>query len=181
MATTAAPRGGDKNLKIFSGTAHPDFAHRVCVELGVPLSAARHFRFSDGEIGLSLDESVRGADVYVIQPTCAPANENLMQLLVMTDALKRASARRVNAVMPYFGYARQDRKARPREPITAKLVANLLTSAALLLLPLGPAVDVALTCPPDAQCAVGNGFRDDGAGRGRRAVPQRHGGHKHGV
>ena len=127
MATVTVPRDGDKKLKIFSGTAHPDFANRVCVEIGVPLSAARHFRFSDGEIGLSLDESVRGADVFVIQPTCAPANENLIQLLIMTDALKRASARRVSAVMPYFGYARQDRKAKPREPITAKLVANLLT------------------------------------------------------
>jgi len=116
-------------VKIFSGTAHPDFANRVCAELGVKLSAARHFRFSDGEIGLSIDESVRGADVFVIQPTCAPANENLFQLLIMADAFKRASAHHVSAVIPYFGYARQDRKARPREPITAKLVANLLTQS----------------------------------------------------
>lgn len=118
---------GMKDLKIFSGTAHPDFAKRICSELGVRLSAARHYRFSDGELGLSLDESVRGADVFVVQPTCEPANDNLIQLLIMSDAFKRASAYRVNAVIPYFGYARQDRKTKPREPITAKLVANLLT------------------------------------------------------
>ena len=116
-----------KDLKIFSGTAHPDFAKRICSELGVRLSAARHYRFSDGELGLSLDESVRGADVFVVQPTCEQANDNLIQLLIMSDAFKRASACRVNAVIPYFGYARQDRKTKPREPITAKLVANLLT------------------------------------------------------
>ena len=116
-----------KDLKIFSGTAHPDFAKRICSELGVRLSAARHYRFSDGELGLSLDESVRGADVFVVQPTCEPANDNLIQLWIMSDAFKRASAYRVNAVIPYFGYARQDRKTKPREPITAKLVANLLT------------------------------------------------------
>lgn len=116
-----------KDLKIFSGTAHPDFAKRICSELGVRLSAARHYRFSDGELGLSLDESVRGADVFVVQPTCESANDNLIQLLIMSDAFKRASAYRVNAVIPYFGYARQDRKTKPREPITAKLVANLLT------------------------------------------------------
>ena len=118
---------GMKDLKIFSGTAHPDFAKRICSELGVRLSAARHYRFSDGELGLSLDESVRGADIFVVQPTCEPANDNLIQLLIMSDAFKRASAYRVNAVIPYFGYARQDRKTKPREPITAKLVANLLT------------------------------------------------------
>lgn len=116
-----------KDLKIFSGTAHPDFAKRICSELGVRLSAARHYRFSDGELGLSLDESVRGADVFVVQPTCEPANDNLIQLLIMSDAFRRASACRVNAVIPYFGYARQDRKTKPREPITAKLVANLLS------------------------------------------------------
>lgn len=115
------------DLKIFSGTAHREFADRICSELGVPLAQARHFRFSDGEIGLSLDESVRGADAFVVQPTCAPANDNLMELLIMADALKRASAHHVNAVIPYFGYARQDRKAKPREPITAKLIANLLS------------------------------------------------------
>ncbi|GHS85627.1 ribose-phosphate pyrophosphokinase [Synergistales bacterium] len=120
---------GVKDIKIFSGTAHPDFAKRICSELGVRLSAARHYRFSDGEIGLSIDESVRGSDVFVIQPTCSPANDNLVELLIMVDAFKRASASRVNVVTPYFGYARQDRKSKPREPITAKLVANLITNS----------------------------------------------------
>lgn len=114
-------------LKIFSGTAHPEFSQRISKEIGVPLSDLKHYRFSDNEIGVSLNESVRGADVYLIQPTCSPANENLMQLLIMADAAKRDSAHYVNAVIPYFGYARQDRKAKPREPITAKLVANILT------------------------------------------------------
>ena len=114
-------------LKLFSGTAHPEFAQRISEELHTPLASLKHFRFADGEIGVSLDESVRGADVFIIQPTCYPVNENIMQLLVMADAMRRASASYVNAVIPYFGYARQDRKAKPREPITAKLVANLLT------------------------------------------------------
>ena len=114
-------------LKIFTGSAHPDFAQRISSELNVPLSDAKHYRFADGEIGVSLNESVRGADVFIVQPTCSPVNENIMQLLIMADAMKRASAHYVNAVIPYFGYARQDRKAKPREPITAKLVANLLT------------------------------------------------------
>ena len=114
-------------LKIFSGTAHPEFSQRISKEICVPLSDLKHYRFSDNEIGVSLNESVRGADVYLIQPTCSPANENLMQLLIMADAAKRDSAHYVNAVIPYFGYARQDRKAKPREPITAKLVANILT------------------------------------------------------
>jgi ribose-phosphate pyrophosphokinase len=120
---------GVKDLKIFSGTAHPDFVKRICSELGVRLSAARHYRFSDGEIGLSIDESVRGSDVFVIQPTSFPTNDNLIELLIMVDAFKRASASRVNVVIPYFGYARQDRKSKPREPITAKLVANLITNS----------------------------------------------------
>ena len=113
-------------IKIFSGTANPEFAKKVAQELGIELSPATHYRFSDGEIGFSPNVSVRGADVFIIQPTCNPANENLMQLLIMADAFKRASAHYVNAVIPYFGYARQDRKARPREPITAKLVANII-------------------------------------------------------
>ena len=95
--------------------------------LGIPLADAKHYRFADGEIGISLNESVRGADVFIIQPTCSPVNENIMELLIMADAMRRASAHYVNAVIPYFGDARQDRKAKPREPITAKLVANLLT------------------------------------------------------
>ena len=114
-------------IKLFSGTAHPEFAERISKELNVPLSDVKRYRFSDGEIGVSLNEPVRGADVFIIQPTCTPANENIMELLIMADAMKRASAHYVNAVIPYYGYARQDRKAKPREPITAKLVANLLT------------------------------------------------------
>ena len=116
-------------IKIFSGTAHHDFAKRVCCELGIRLSASKHYRFSDGEIGLSIDESVRGCDIFVIQPTSSPANDNLMELLIMIDALKRTSASRINAVIPYFGYARQDRKSKPREAITSKLVANLITES----------------------------------------------------
>ena len=90
------------------------------------MSDLKHYKFADGELGVSLNDSVRGADVFIVQPTCNPVNDNIMQLLIMTDAMKRASAHYVNAVIPYFGYARQDRKAKPREPITAKLVANLL-------------------------------------------------------
>jgi ribose-phosphate pyrophosphokinase len=120
---------GVKDLKVFSGTAHPDFAKRICSELGIRLSAIRHYRFSDGEIGLSVDESVRGSDIFVIQPTCFPTNDNLIELLIMVDAFKRASASRINVVTPYFGYARQDRKSKPREPITAKLVANLIVNS----------------------------------------------------
>ena len=112
-------------LKIFTGSAHEDFARRICSELNTPLADAKHYRFADGEIGMSLNESVRGADVFIVQPTCYPVNENIMQLLIMADAMRRASAHYVNAVIPYFGYSRQDRKAKPREPITAKLVANL--------------------------------------------------------
>lgn len=113
-------------LKIFSGTAHREFAERISRELNVPLSDLKHYKFADGELGVSLNDSVRGADVFIVQPTCNPVNDNIMQLLIMTDAMKRASAHYVNAVIPYFGYARQDRKAKPREPITAKLIANLL-------------------------------------------------------
>jgi len=120
---------GLREVKIFSGSAHTQFAENVCANLGVPLSASKLFRFSDGEIGVSIEESVRGADVYVVQPTCAPCNEHLVELLIIVDALKRASAYRINLVMPYFGYARQDRKTRSREPITAKLIANLLEKA----------------------------------------------------
>jgi len=118
-----------REIKIFSGTAHPAFTASVCDNLGVGVAAANIFRFSDGEIGASIDESVRGGDVYIIQPTCDNVNENLVELLVMIDVLKRASAYRVNVVTPYFGYARQDRKTKAREPITAKLVANLLEKA----------------------------------------------------
>ncbi|MBE0465994.1 MAG: ribose-phosphate pyrophosphokinase [Candidatus Desulforudis sp.] len=118
-----------KKLKIVSGNANPALATEICNYLGVPLGSCKVSRFSDGEIRVRIEENVRGADVFVIQPTGHPVNENLMELLVMSDALKRASARRITAVVPYFGYARQDRKTRAREPITAKLVANLLTAS----------------------------------------------------
>jgi len=116
-------------LSIFSGTAHPKLAKDICKYLKVKLSDAKVTRFSEGEIRVKIDDNVRGKDVFIIQPTCPPPNENLMELLIMIDALKRASACRVTAVIPYFGYARQDRKDQPRVPITAKLVANLLTVA----------------------------------------------------
>ena len=116
-------------LKVFSGNAHPALAREICAELGVPLSGAQVGRFPDGEVRLQILENVRGTDVFVIQPTCRPVNENLVELLIMLDALRRASANRITAVMPYYGYARQDRKDRPRVPISSKLVADLLTSA----------------------------------------------------
>jgi ribose-phosphate pyrophosphokinase len=116
-------------IKIFSGNSNPDLAQKICDCLGVPLGAARVRRFSDGEVMVEIGENVRGRDVYVVQSTCAPTNDNLMELLVITDALKRASAATITAVIPYYGYARQDRKAAPRTPITAKLVADLITTA----------------------------------------------------
>lgn len=116
-------------LKIFTGNANPDLAKSIAKFLKVPLGSALVTTFSEGEIRVKIDEDVRGRDVFVVQPTCPPTNNNLMELLIMIDALKRASARRVTAVIPYFGYARQDRKDQPRVPISAKLVANLVTTA----------------------------------------------------
>ncbi|MFW5984985.1 MAG: ribose-phosphate diphosphokinase [Halanaerobiaceae bacterium] len=118
-----------EKIKIFAGNSHPRLAEDICDYLGTELLEAEVKRFEDGEINVRTYETVRGADVFVIQPTCPPINENLMELLVIIDSLRRASARRITAVVPYYGYARQDRKAQPREPITAKLVANLLTKA----------------------------------------------------
>lgn len=116
-------------IRVFTGNSNPALAEKICVNLDVPLGAARVRTFSDGEIMIEIAENVRGRDVYIIQSTCAPTNNNLMELLIMTDALKRASAATITAVIPYYGYARQDRKAAPRTPITAKLVADLITSA----------------------------------------------------
>ncbi len=116
---------------IFSGTANPELSNEIVKYLDVPLCKATINRFSDGEINVQIAESVRGKDVFIIQPTCAPANDNLMELLVMTDALKRSSAKSITAVTPYYGYARQDRKAAPRVPISAKLVANLFETAGI--------------------------------------------------
>ncbi len=119
----------DSDLKIFAGNSNPDLAWEICNCLSMPLGKAMVGTFSDGEIKVEIGENVRGRDVFVIQSTCHPVNNNLMELLIMIDALKRASARRITAVIPYYGYARQDRKVAPRVPISAKLVADLLTSA----------------------------------------------------
>ena len=114
-------------LAIFTGNANPQLAKDICEYLKVPLGNALVDKFSEGEIRVKINENVRGKDVFIIQPTCPPSNDNLLELLIMIDAFKRASGRRITAVIPYFGYARQDRKDQPRVPITAKLVANLLT------------------------------------------------------
>ena len=117
------------NIKIFCGNSNPQFAETICRSLGVPLGRAEVKTFADGEVSVSLEETVRGADVFLVQSTCKPVNNNLMELLVMTDACRRASAGRITTVIPYFGYARQDRKAKSRDPISAKLVANMITAA----------------------------------------------------
>lgn len=116
-----------ENIKVFSGNANKELAEHICSALGISLGACEIGKFSDGETFVNIDETVRGCDVFIIQPTCSPVNDNLMEVLILIDALKRASAGRINAVIPYYGYARQDRKTKAREPITAKLVANLLT------------------------------------------------------
>jgi ribose-phosphate pyrophosphokinase len=113
-------------MKVFTGNANPEIAREICNYLDMPLSGAEVKKFSDGEISVEIGENVRGTDVFIIQPTCTPVNDNLMEVLIMADALRRASARRITAVLPYYGYARQDRKVRPRVPITAKAVAEML-------------------------------------------------------
>ena len=118
-----------ENIKVFCGNSNPVFAETVCRELGLDMGKGVVQTFSDGEVSVSLEETVRGADVFLIQSTCKPVNDHLMELLVMIDACRRASAGRITAVIPYFGYARQDRKAKSRDPISAKLVANMLTAA----------------------------------------------------
>ncbi len=118
-----------ENIQVFCGNSNPQFAQTICKELGVPMGKAIVTHFADGEASVTLEETVRGSDVFLIQSTCKPVNDNLMELLVMIDACRRASAGRITAVIPYFGYARQDRKAKSRDPISAKLVANMLTAA----------------------------------------------------
>ncbi|WPD22125.1 MAG: ribose-phosphate pyrophosphokinase [Candidatus Electrothrix aestuarii] len=113
-------------MKVFTGNANPEIAQEICNYLDMPLSKAEVRQFSDGEVSVEIGENVRGTDVFVIQPTCTPVNDHLMELVIMVDALRRASARRITAVLPYYGYARQDRKVRPRVPITAKAVAEML-------------------------------------------------------
>jgi len=116
-------------LKIFSGRAHPALAQEICQYLGLPLGELTLYNFSDGEDYCQIDENVRGADVFVVQPTCSPVNDHVMELLILLDAFRRSSASRITAVMPYFGYARQDKKDKPRVPIAAKLMADLLTAS----------------------------------------------------
>ncbi|HZK38152.1 MAG TPA: ribose-phosphate pyrophosphokinase [Clostridia bacterium] len=116
-------------VKLFTGNANIALAQNISDAIGIPLGKAKVSTFCDGEISVNIEESVRGKDIFVVQPTCPPANDNLMELLILIDAFRRASAGRVTAVIPYYGYARQDRKAKARDPITAKLVADILTSA----------------------------------------------------
>ena len=118
-----------KEIKVFTANANVPFAKGICAELGLDLGDSTVTAFADGEVSVSINESVRGCDVFVVQSTCKPVNNNLMELLIMIDAFRRASAGRITAVIPYFGYARQDRKAKGRDPISAKLVANLITRA----------------------------------------------------
>jgi ribose-phosphate pyrophosphokinase len=143
----------DEKFKIFGGTANEPLADEVCNFLGMPRGQAMVKRFADGEVYVQIQENVRGCDVFVMQPTCRPVDGNLMELLLMIDAFKRASARRITAVMPYFGYARQDRKDKPRVPISAKLVADLLTTAgahrALIVDPHTPQIQGFFNIPVD--------------------------------
>ena len=118
-----------RKIKIFTGNSHPELAKEIADLLGIPLGSAKVSTFSDGEISVDINETVRGVDVFIVQSTSSPVNNNLMELLIMIDAFKRASAGRITAVIPYYGYARQDRKAKSRDPITAKLVADILTAA----------------------------------------------------
>lgn len=118
-----------ESLRIFSGSANPTLACDIVHYLGMPLGRIHLSRFADGEIRVKIEESVRGMDVFIVQPTCAPANDSLMELLIMVDAFRRASARRITLVIPYYGYSRQDKKLQPREPVTARLVADLITTA----------------------------------------------------
>ena len=120
---------GFGDLKVFSGSAHPTLAKEIADFLGIPIGQARLRRFPDSEVSFQIDENIRGADVFIVQPTSNPVDQHLMELLIMIDAFKRSSAARITAVIPYYGYARQDRKDKPRVPISAKLVANLLSAA----------------------------------------------------
>jgi ribose-phosphate pyrophosphokinase len=118
-----------KAIKLFSGNAHSELAQEVAAHLGIPIGDATVTKFSDGEIMVQINENVRGYDAFILQPTCSPVNDNILELLLMIDAFKRASAKRITAVIPYYGYARQDRKVQPRVPISAKLIADLITAA----------------------------------------------------
>ncbi len=123
------PQTGFGDLKIFSGSAHPRLAREIAQFLGVPIGQARLRRFPDTEVSFQIDENIRGTDIFLVQPTCAPVDEHLVEMLIMIDAFRRSSAARITAVIPYYGYARQDRKDKPRVPISAKLVANVIAAA----------------------------------------------------
>jgi ribose-phosphate pyrophosphokinase len=162
-----------RNIKIFTGNSHPSLAANIAGILGIPVGESAVGTFSDGEISVNISETVRGTDVFVIQSTNSPVNDNLMELLIMIDAFKRASAGRITAVIPYYGYARQDRKAKARDPITAKLVADLLTAAGtnrILTMDLHASqiqgyfnipVDHLLGTPILAKYYIQKGFRED--------------------
>ncbi|WP_163195351.1 ribose-phosphate diphosphokinase [Clostridium thermarum] len=162
-----------KNIKIFTGNSHPQLAKDIADALGVDLGKSKVGKFSDGEISVDINETVRGADVFVVQPTNAPVNDNLMELLIMMDAFKRASAGRITAVIPYYGYARQDRKTKARDPITAKLVADLIATAGadrVLTMDLHAAqiqgyfnipLDNLMGAPLLSNYFVGKGFKDN--------------------
>jgi ribose-phosphate pyrophosphokinase len=122
-------KAGYGELKLFSGSAHPDLAREIAQYLGLPVGQARLRRFPDTEVSFQIDENIRGTDVFIVQPTCAPVDEHIMEMLIMIDAFRRSSAARITAVIPYYGYARQDRKDKPRVPISAKLVANILSAS----------------------------------------------------
>jgi ribose-phosphate pyrophosphokinase len=159
-------------LKLISGSANPDLAHLISLEIGVPLTDPRVARFSDGEIDVKIQDSMRGHDCFLIQPTCHPVNENLMELFIILDALRRASAGRITAVIPYYGYARKERKSQPREPISAKLIANFTTLAGadrVLLMDLhADAIEGFFDVPTDhltAHKILANHLKDRGLGR----------------
>ena len=120
---------GYGELKLFSGSAHPELAREIAHHLGLPIGQCRLRRFPDTEVSFQIDENIRGTDVFIVQPTCAPVDEHIMEMLIMIDAFRRSSAARITAVIPYYGYARQDRKDKPRVPISAKLVANILSAS----------------------------------------------------
>ena len=120
---------GYGELKLFSGSAHPELAREIAQHLGLPMGQCRLGRFPDTEVSFQIDENIRGTDVFIVQPTCAPVDEHIMEMLIMIDAFRRSSAARITAVIPYYGYARQDRKDKPRVPISAKLVANILSAS----------------------------------------------------
>src|SRR5205823_2712109 len=169
VAESASPWG---ELKLLGGSANPALSEKISAQLRVPLTDTRLRRFADGEINVKIEDSMRGHDVFVIQPTCPPVNENLMELFIILDALRRASAGRVTAVIPYYGYARKERKTQPREPISAKLVANFITLAGadrVLLMDLhADAIEGFFDVPTDhltAHKILANHLKDRGLGR----------------